>query len=166
MAEPPLLFHRKWDSEAQRQDTIACPWARALSSSALCSKSQNTEPQWERPEQFSGQISMFSFAIVCLARPATTLLLLFIVYLTSTFDYSLCRQKLVFVFYLQVSFLLPLTMPQGHCRLLAEVLHSGTNSLHHQLLSSTPRVTGRLHTQQCDPKRRDRVTSPGLPSHL
>ena len=96
---------------------IACPWARALSSSALRSQSQNTDAQRGRPELFSGQISMFSFSTVCLAEPATTLLLLFIVYLTSTFDYSLCRQKLVFVVLSPGQLPLATNYAQGHCRL-------------------------------------------------
>ena len=49
-------------------------------------------------------------------RSAALIQLLFIVYLTSAFDHSLCRQKPVFVALSQGSLLLPLTTPQGPCR--------------------------------------------------
>lgn len=48
-----LLFHGKWDDEAQRYGTITWPWVRALSSSALCPPSYTAEPQRERPGLFS-----------------------------------------------------------------------------------------------------------------
>lgn len=93
---------------------------------------------------------MFGLPIACLARPAITVLLLFIVYLVATFDYSLCRQKLVFVV-LSPGQLPPATKNASGSLPAAELRDK---------LPSTPAVTQhtgwahQLHMQQWDLTRR------------
>lgn len=115
---------------------------------------------------FPDTISTFGLPIVCLARPAITVLLLFIVYLIATFDYSLCRQKLVFVV-LSLS-----QLPSATKNASGSLPAAYRVSELRDKLPSTPASTQHtgpanlFHIQQRDLKKRDRMISPGLSIHL
>lgn len=68
-----------------------CPSGSALSSQLSAQKVRALNLRGKGQSCFLNMTAIFSLSIVCLAKPATTLLLLFIVYVMSTFDYSLCR---------------------------------------------------------------------------
>lgn len=129
MAEPRLLFHCGKEGEAERQDTITCPWGGRLPASALCSGVRAPNPGGEGQHCFLDMTARSALSIVCLAGPATTSLLLFIVCLMSTSDDSLCRQKSVFVVSSQLSFLLSPRTRQDRCPLPTGAPGAGTNAL-------------------------------------